>query len=185
MRPDGVESIRAVQAALAVVIAPELKTPFAQDATQTLQMLLESMAGEWDTAAQDLRDDNEALVGLLDISRKACESLPNRNERMTSAVSQIERVRDDGGGSIAISALAARNRVLREALEQTLMAFEDEVAETGTGAIASARSRIYQHLRKVASRGWSFWDVASFRGKMTEIRAASAQDDAPPTRAVE
>ena len=51
MRPNGVESIRAVQSALAEVIAPELTSPFAQDAAQTLQMLLESLAADWDSAA--------------------------------------------------------------------------------------------------------------------------------------
>ena len=54
MRPKGIESIRAIQSALAEVIAPALISPFAQDAAQTLQMLLESLAAEWDSAADQL-----------------------------------------------------------------------------------------------------------------------------------
>ena len=44
MRPNGLESIRAIQSALAEAIAPELTTPFAQDAAQSAADVLESLA---------------------------------------------------------------------------------------------------------------------------------------------
>lgn len=186
MRPNGPESIRAVQAALAEVIAPELTSPFAQDAAQTLQMLLESLAAEWDTAAEQLRRDNETLGRLLSVSRDAMKSAPDRNENFLATVSEIERrLREEPGASIAVSALAARNDALRETLQQILMAFEDTAGQPGFAAIESTREEIYQHLRRVASRGWSFWDVSSFRGKMTAKEAATGEDDALSTRRVE
>ncbi|HMF86926.1 MAG TPA: hypothetical protein VK575_02525 [Gemmatimonadaceae bacterium] len=185
MRPTGIESIRAIQSALADVIAPELTSPFAQDATQTLQMLLESLAAEWDSAADQLRRDNETLAELLRSSREAIESASDGNKSFSAVVSEIEqRLSEDVADSIAIPALSFRNDALRRTLEQTLMAFEDITAEQTSAGITAVRGTIYGHLRDVASLGWSFWDVSSFRGKMTEIRAA-ARDDAPYTRGVE
>jgi len=186
MRPNGPESIRAIQAALAEVIGPELTSPFAQDAAQTLQMLLESLAAEWDTASEQLRRDNETLERLLTRSRDAIKSAPDRNENFAAIVSEIERrLSQDSGASISVSAVAARNDTLRETLQQILMAFEDSAGQPDCAAIESARKEIFEHLRRVASRGWSFWDVSSFRGKMTAMEAATGGDDALSTRRVE
>jgi hypothetical protein len=185
MRPTGIESIRAIQSALADVLAPALTSSFAQDAAQTLQMLLESLAAEWDSAADELRRDNETLAKLLMSSREAIKSASDGNEKLAAAVSEIEhRLSEDAADSIAIPALSFRNDALRGTLEQTLMAFEDIAAEQTSAGITSVRGDIYGHLRDVASRGWSFWDVSSFRGKMTEIRAA-VRDDASYTPGVE
>jgi predicted nucleic acid-binding Zn-ribbon protein len=185
VRPSGIESIRAIQSALADLIAPALTSPFALDAAQTLQMLLESLAADWDSAADQLRRDNETLAELLMSSREAIKSASDGNESFAAAVSEIEqRLSEDVADSIAIPALSSRNDALRGTLEQTLMAFEDITAEQTSAAITSVRGDIYGHLRDVASRGWSFWDVSSFRAKMTAIRAA-ARDDAPYGRGVE
>lgn len=186
MRPNGIESIRAIQSALAEVIAPALTSPFVQDAAQTLQMLLESLAAEWDTTAELLRRDNEILVRLLAESRNALKGEPHGNETFAVVVSEIEqRLSEEVGDSIAVSTLSARNDALRGTLEQTLMAFEDVTGEPASAAITSVRGDIYGHLRDVASHGWSFWDVSSFRGRMTPIRAAAVKDDAPQAPAVE
>lgn len=185
MRPDGLESIRAVQSALAELIAPELTSPFAQDAAQTLQMLLESLAAMWDSAADELRRDNQTLTGLLISSREAIKSVSDGNESFVEIVSEIEqRLSADAVDSISISALSSRNNALRGTLERILMAFEDVTGEPAFAATTSVRGDIYGHLRDVATRGWSFWDVSSFRGRMTAVQAA-ARDDAPYTRGVE
>jgi hypothetical protein len=47
------------------------------------------------------------------------------------------------------------------------------------------RREIYTHLRDVSLRGWSFWDVSSFRGRIAEARAATVRDDEHATRALE
>jgi hypothetical protein len=186
MRPTGLESIRAIQSALVEVIGPELTSAFAQDAAQTLQMLLESIAAEWDTAAEDLRADNETLGRLLSASRDAVESAMPGNERLRSLISQIkECLSEDEGGSISLSALTSRNNALRETLEQTLVAFEDISGEAGFAYIEPVRSEMFSHLRDTATRGWSFWDVSSFRGKIAAIQSATGRDDAPHARAVE
>jgi hypothetical protein len=178
MRPDPLESIRAVQAALAGVIAPELTSAFAQDAVGTVQMLLESMAAEWDTAADELRKDNETLTGLLAASRDVLEGPATRNENVRSIVTEIEtRLGEGRDDSLTLSTLASRNYALRASLERTLELLDEMDGEIGYEATGSVRRDIYAHLRSVATRGWSFWDVSSFRGRMAEIRSAP-QDDA-------
>jgi hypothetical protein len=41
-------------------------------------------------------------------------------------------------------------------------------------ALMAARSDAYRHLREVAARGWSFWDVFSFRERMARFRETGA-----------
>lgn len=180
MRPSGIESVRAVQTALAEVIAPELASAFAQDTARTAQMLLESLAGDWDTAAENLRRDNETLARLLAAARKAIIAAPDRNGRLASIVTEIEGLsrREDNEDSVALSRLTARNRSLMAALEHTLVAFEDLTGEAGYEAVEPVRKQIYAHLKSVAARGWSFWDLSSFRGRMAAIQSASGGDDA-------
>ena len=179
MRPTGLESIRAVQAALAEIIAPELSSAFVQDTAGTLQMLLESLAGDWDTAAEDLRRDNEKLVVLLSASRDALKNVPGRNETLVPIVSDIEdRLREIQDDSLTISSLAVRNDALMGILERILVAFEDLTGQSGYGKVDGVRREIYAHLRQVATRGWSFWDVSSFRELMAAVRSAAAEDDA-------
>ena len=171
MRPTGLESVRAIQAAFAEIIVPDLTSLFAQDAAGTMQMLLESIAGEWDTAVEDLRNDNEALCGLLSASRDAIKGVAGSNENLASIVSEIEsRLRDKEDSSLRLTDLASRNENLRATLERILVAFEDLTGEAGFDEIETVRRRIFAHLRNVATRGWSFWDVSSFRGRMAAVR---------------
>ena len=178
MRPSAVESLRAAQAALAEVIAPGLASAFALDSTQTLQMLLESLAAEWDTAAESLSRDNKTIRSLLSAAGEALTNAPAGNESLCPLVSEIEqRLRDDGTTSLMISQLASRNGSLRATLESVLATFEDMTGRPGSEKIDEVRIRIYKHLKEVAARGWSFWDVSSFRGRMAAINSAVGVDD--------
>lgn len=186
MRPSGIESIRAVQAALAEVLVPELTSAFAQDAAGTVQMLLESIAGEWDTAAEDLLADNETVEALLSVSRDAIKKAAGRNERLSLIVTEIEsRLREKQEGAFTLITLSSRNDILRGALERAVVAFEDLTGEAGYEEVDAVRGRIFAHLREVATRGWSFWDVSSFRGRMAAVRSGAAEDDARTAREVE
>lgn len=178
MRPSGLESIRAIQAALAEVIAPRLTSAFALDSAQTLQMLLESLAGEWDSAAEQLRRDNETLTGILANCRSVLAGMQTHNESLAAIVTDIEqRLAEEADDSIAISRLTLRNNSLRTSLERALVALEGLSGEPGMDEVDAMRRSIYTHLREVASRGWSFWDVSSFRGRMIELAAAAAAGD--------
>jgi len=175
MRPTPIESLRAAQAALAEVVAPELASAFALDTTQTVQMLLESLASEWDTAAETLSRDNDTLNSLLSASGEALTGAAGSNESLAPIVSQIEqRLRDDGATSVVLSDLASRNGSLRATLESVLVTFEDLTGRPGSENIDEVRTRIYKHLKQVASRGWSFWDVSSFRGRMAALQTPTA-----------
>ncbi len=179
MRPTGLESIRAVQSALAEIIVPELTSAFAQDLAQTLQLLLESLAGEWDEAAEHLRRDNETLAALLSGSLDAFIGPSAGNERLAAIVTEIEsRQREDVEDSILLSHLTSRNNALLATLEDILVELEDLTGEPGYEEIEDVRHQIYAHLRNVAIRGWSFWDISSFRGRMIAAHSASAEDDA-------
>ena len=179
MRPTSIESLRAAQAALAEIIAPELSSAFALDTSQTVQMLLESLAAEWDTAAEMLSRDNEALCSLLSASAEALRSVSGRNERASAIVTEIEnQLSEDGRTSLVLSDLTSRNNSLRASLETILVAFEEVTGTPAFQEIDAVRIRIYGHLRDAAARGWSFWDVSSFRGRMAEVRMSGAGDDA-------
>lgn len=175
MRPDGLEAIRAVQTALAEVIAPELQTPFARDTAQMLGMLLESIAGEWDGAAADLRRDNERVATLLSRLRDAVTADDGSAGAFASVVEEIDGVLSEpGDDSVLMTVLAARNQRLNEVLEAGVEQVEKVVSEAGYEWLEPVRGEIYRHLRDVASRGWSFWDMASFREYMVRSRADSA-----------
>ena len=65
MRPGSLESLRGVQTALAESIVPQLASAYGQDIAGTLQMLLESLAAEWDSLVEDLSEDNRRMRELL------------------------------------------------------------------------------------------------------------------------
>ncbi len=161
--------------ALAEVIVPELQTPFARDTAQTLNMLLESIAGEWDRSVVDLRRDNETVVALLSRLREAAKGGDGSAGAYAGVVEAIDGVLSEvGNDSVSVTVLAARNRRLNEVLESALQRIEDVFGEPGHDSLKSVRGEIYAHLRQVASRGWSFWDMASFREYMARYRADSA-----------
>ncbi len=132
-------------------------------------MLLESLAGAWDSAAEDLRRDNVAITSLLASALDALDNLPKSSGlgseiRATLAAPPDER--------ILLSVLTLRSQTLRAALERLIVSLEDSDASQLSEPLAQLRRDIYQHLRSVAARGWSFWDVSSFRERMAAVRAA-------------
>ena len=172
MRPNAVESLRGIQAALMQSIVPELQTAFAQDVAQVTQMLIESLVNEWDTAVENLHKDNQAIAGLLSRFGDALNPLAGRNDGAGALVKEIDAVLGDpGDGSLAVSRLTERNDRLRDVLERVLTLCEDVAGEPGLDALMQVRRDAYNNLRRVAARGWSVFDLLSFREKMAEVRA--------------
>ncbi len=172
MRPNAVESLRGLQAALMQNILPELQTLFAQDVAQVSQMLIESLVAEWDSAAEHLHRDNQVLAELLARAQEALSRAAESNEEVSGVV---DNIRDVLGlppeDSLAISKLTERNNALKAALERALEVLEDLVCQPGGGSLLALRRDIYNHLRKIAVRGWSVFDLLSFREKMAQVRA--------------
>ena len=166
MRPTSVEVLRGLQGVLASDIGREVQSLFGQDALQTGQMLLEMLANELDGAADSLFRDNEALVELLGRGAGAVRSLDAGLAEETQAA-----LAEQTDGSLKISALSARNSRLRGLLERLLVVCEDAAAGGKHAALMAVRADAYRHLRDVATRGWSFWDMLSFRERMAQLRA--------------
>ena len=170
MRPNAVEIIRGLQQALMMHILPELKTPFAQDQAQLSLMLLETLAQQWDIAADSLAKDNREMREIFRQAVSIVSALP-RGQRpaelrgLQTALRSASRRRDED--SLAISALAARNNDLRALLETLVVACEEAEGNPALASLMPLRQRIYDHLWNVDCRGWTFWDTLSFRGQVS------------------
>lgn len=165
MRPNASEVVRAIQAALMLDVAPELPAPFAQSELQNMQMLLEMIAYEAEHAADDLTDDVEALSRVLE---PAASLLRGADSALAEELAAATGPPDRATGRHA--ELHERRLRLLALADRVLAACERPEA-TAAGELASVRREVYGHLRNVAARGWSFWDVSSFRERMARLRS--------------
>lgn len=150
------------------ILAPEITSPHAEEAARTVAMMIETLAAEWDSAAQDFVDDIARVERILTLARDELAHLEG-NEYRDDLVSNIDGV--IGGpkpGGLRLSELSARHASLNAMLEQLLVSIE-----SGRVELPEARSAAYAHLRDVAARGWSFWDAASFRERMQRLRSGA------------
>ena len=146
MRPTASESLKGIQASLFEVIAPELRSPFAQHTLQTMFMLLESVAAEMATE-EARREDAQRIDSLLGGLSEAVESAGSVDAELTAVVARLPAASDDERASV---------------LEQAIVALESSAGRQAK-ELEAARAEIYSYLRVVAGRGWSFWDMLSFR----------------------
>jgi hypothetical protein len=172
MRPNGIESLRAIQVAVTEVLGPEISSLFAQEAAQATSMMVESLAAEWDSQVGDLVNDNAVIRGIL--GKGADIVAEQSNAGAASLVQDIKQVTGQPGtGSLAISALTAENERLSAALTSLLEFLEDTVE--GPGEAAELRAEAYRYLRRLAVRGWSFFDVSGFRERMVKAKQEMAE----------
>jgi hypothetical protein len=150
---------------------PQLTTAYGQDTAGTLGMLLESLASEWDGLAEELSEDNARMRQLLNGALPALRSLAGGNETITALVNNIEEPEGDSSASLRVSALTAENDRLRGKLERLIVTLEDVEPDPRYAPLMEQRSVAYRHLRRVATLGWSFWDVASFRERMASLKS--------------
>lgn len=176
MRPNAVEVIRGLQSALGMGLLPELTTMYAQAEAQNAVMLLEMLANEWDTAAEELAGDNRTMGDILSRAAAVIEALPQeaRDDSLRKLAADIGGALPAGDQSLSISALTARHTELRALLERLIVACEDAVDDPKREPLMPVRAQVYAHLRKAAIRGWSFWDTFSFRERMARVRQQSA-----------
>jgi len=166
VRPTPAESLRAIQGAVAEQLTPELSSLFAMEASTAITMLSESLIAEADTLAEDLLADNARLREVLTLASGS-------NGIDATLVSQIDGVLQEAGERrLAISSLSADNDRLSEVLAQILEAIEASDEE----ALLPVRRAAYRHLRRVACRGWSYFDVSGFRQRIIEARAELDRD---------
>jgi hypothetical protein len=172
MRPTATESLRAIQSAVAERFTPELSSLFAIEASTAVTMLCESLAAEADLEVENLVTDNDRLRNILSSAREALAS----NANAATLVSQLDGVlQESGDGPLSISRLSEVNGRLSEALAQLLESIEDNGEDK---SLTKIRSSAYRHLRRVAVRGWSYFDVSGFRQRIIEARAEVDRDSA-------
>jgi hypothetical protein len=171
MRPGSLESLRGIQAALAGSIIPELSSAYAQDTAGTLQMLIESLAAEWDGLVEELSEDNRLMRELLNEALSVLKPHSEGNETITRFVNKMEEPVGGSGPSLRISVLNDENEALRGQLELLTVALEDVAPDPEYAALGDLRRAVYGHLRRVAASGWSFWDMASFRERMAALKS--------------
>lgn len=170
MRPNAVEALRGLQGALISDIAPEVQSPYGQETLMLAQMLLEMLINEVDDAADNLSRDNQTLRDLLDRAVAPLRSVDSSLAEETAAA-----LAEPTDPSLAVTALTARNQRLRGLLERLLVLCEDAAdSAQASQDLMAVRADAYRHLREVAARGWSFWDVFSFRERMARLRASGA-----------
>ena len=173
MRPNAVEILQGLQQALMMNILPELKTAYAQDQVQLSLMLLQAVAQEWDTAADNLVKDNREMRDIFKEAVAVIGGIPRamRPRELRGLISPLRKAaRGREGDSFAISALSERNNELKALLERLLVACEEAVGDPRLEALMPLRQRIYDHLWEVDVRGWAFWDTLGFRGKVVSRR---------------
>jgi hypothetical protein len=179
MRPTIAESLRAIQGAIAEQLTPELSSLFAMEAATAASMLAESLLAEWDTLAEDLRADNVGLREILAAARDVLRS----NKAAGSLVGKIDGVLAQAGDERpAISSLSSENDQLSDALADLLELIEDTQGQPGTESLVPVRAQAYRHLRGVAVRGWSFFDIFGFRERIIKARAEFASDNSAVER---
>lgn len=169
MRPTASESLRAIQGAVAEQLTPELSSLFAIEASTAVTMLCESLAAEADTLAEDLAADNTRLREVLASARGVLQG----NGIAPGLVSHIDGVLQEAGDRrLAVSSLSDEHNRLSEALARLLELIEDG----RDGSLAEVRRAAYLHLRRIAVRGWTFFDVSAFRQRIIEARAELGHD---------
>jgi hypothetical protein len=135
-------------------------------------MLIESIASEWDSLAEDLHTDNARMGELLATAVTRLRSFARGNETGDALVRQIEESSGGPGSpSLRISDLQAENERLRGSLERLIVVLEDAEPDPRYEALMGLRLAVYGHLRRVAAGGWSFWDMASFRERMAALKS--------------
>jgi len=165
-----VEALRGLQGALMADIAPEVQSQFGQNALEVAQMLLEMLAQEVDGAADNLARDNQTLRDLLGRAVAPLRPIDSALAEETAAA-----LAEPADPSLTLAALTAHNQRLRGLLERLLVVCEDAVGgPQASEELMAVRADAYRHLREVAARGWSFWDVFSFRERMARLRASGA-----------
>ncbi|HXG42115.1 MAG TPA: hypothetical protein VNL95_05245 [Dehalococcoidia bacterium] len=176
MRPDQRESVLVVQGVLQE-LAREVSTDYARSQANMCLLLLQSVISEMDSAVHDLVQDTAALRELLAEARVALASLPDTEAADLAAAigAALEEAPPD---DLRLSSLRPRRERLLGLLERFLCLCEDRLGTSGAEALGPVRSSAYRLLRRMALRGWSFWDVGSFREALVGWRNAAQQEGA-------
>ncbi len=176
MRPNDLELLRLIEGTM-LELGQEVPSAYSKAQAQFCFMLLEDLANRWNEAAHHLFHDIRELEEILGQARDLLKRLPQDDPQVSSLLQTLEVALQGGvGEDLRLSALEERHRRLLGALERLLCLCEDKVNEPAYEALMPVRSRAYQHLRREAARGWTFWDILSFRNYIMKVKQSLPQE---------
>lgn len=139
MRPNSEELLRGVQSSLITYVLPELQTEYAKTELMLAHVLLGIVAGEWDSAAQQLIDDNAAL---RELAHRGSDVLG------TPLAGELRSLAAESDHSLRLSELSLANDRLRDAIGRLGVALQD----ADSPSQGDLRAAIIERLRLEAER---------------------------------
>ena len=136
MRPDGLDVLAGLPAALTQHILPELETAWSQAELRSVLGLLETLAAEWDGAVEALVQENAALAA-------ACSALAGNPALRSGLPAELAAALRKGASlpppvDLRVRTLAERNTRLWSLLVPVLELLGAERLDAGGAAAAKA-----------------------------------------------
>jgi len=174
MRPNDVELVRLLESVV-LELGQEVPSLYGKAQAQFAFMLLETVAAELDEAVHCLYHDIQELRGLLAQVQEAIARIPQDHPRIASLQQRLEEaLNEEIGHDLHLHRLEGLHRRLMGALEVFLCLCEEVMGDPRYEPLMPLRAAAYAHLRRVAVRGWTFWDALSFRERILKEREALA-----------
>lgn len=141
MRPNEQEVLQGIVGALGTYIMPELQTEHAKLEMMLISVVLGSLAGELDGAAQKLVDDNAAL---RELARRGAGAIANGQN--SDLAGELRSLADETDASVRLSDLSAANDKLHAAIGRLGVLAEG----SDTPALREIRDAVIGRLREEA-----------------------------------
>ncbi len=144
MRPSVTEQLAGLSGILREVIAPELENPYPRDILDGVCATLDAIASGWSEVAAFLDWDARATIAVLEQVLVAGEGVLGEELRaeLRASLTDLREPVDP----LDLTALQARQRSARQALESVIPAFGDG------DELAPARAHLASHLKARAAR---------------------------------
>jgi hypothetical protein len=149
MRPYPEEIIKALQSGVMAHFAPDVKSSYGQAQFAFAMLLFGVATRDYDSAAQDLVENNAALRGLLRQAREGLTRVDREDAR--EALSAADGL-PPAAGSVRLSELRAEWDALRETLVRLVPVLEPAGDDGSLAAMRPVREAIYAWLRRDAQR---------------------------------
>jgi hypothetical protein len=175
MRPNDVEILRLLESVI-LELGQEVPSLYGKAQAQLAFMLLETVAAGLDEAAHYLYHDIQELRRLLGQVQEAIARVPQDHPRMAPLTQRLaEALAQEAGHDLRLHRLEALHRQLMGSLEVFLCLCEEVRGDPRYEPLMPLQAAAYDHLRRAAVRGWTFWDALSFRERILKERETLAQ----------
>lgn len=157
MRATAEEVLRGIQYALVHEILPDLKSAYVQSQVPLMVMAVEGVIHRWDSAVQDLLEENRDLTELLEQAAAVIDGMSDRNEELSALARELRKTATcPYDGPLTVSALTERNNQLKGAVEKLLVLCESAAKRPDCGPLMAVRRKTYRRLWEALSKQWTF-----------------------------